>query len=443
MVWPKPDQPDWFLCLCCAPVLARHYELPEEGTCVVEHVTVLFSSGLPPPQPWESKAESFLGSLAAHPSAVPFLQAVDTKVYEVRQNNCVYIFLLSTFKLCHPLTPSQDYSQVVRRPMHLSLVRSTLRRGDYTVPRDFIQDIRLIFDNSRTYNSKRTEVVVPACSILTPSQPPCPAPCPTPSPPQVYRMTTELQTFFDGRVLEFLRACQDRETMHGTRGTFSRLAISTGDDGAELQLNGSALGDAEREEEAASLSPAQPQAVRGRAGLRPRRVCVVGAPEERSEADGDESYTDDVSASPTLSSASSTVSTNGSSCVASPASCQGKGRLLQSCARDGSGSSAGLRMTLRPRDNLPSTEAPLQRWDEEREMEEDEPRGRRRRRKRSGRSATSRKRLRLQDMSKEEEGEGEGEEEEEEEEEGSVWSGRSTVATTSRGRVVKRRCRFT
>lgn len=46
-----------------------------------------------------------------------------------------------------------DYSRFVTTPMDLSSVRESLHIGDYNSPMDFQKDIRLIFKNSKEYNT--------------------------------------------------------------------------------------------------------------------------------------------------------------------------------------------------------------------------------------------------------------------------------------------------
>ena len=52
----------------------------------------------------------------------------------------------------------QDYLDVIREPMDLSKIGKKLRNGHYVIPNDIIRDIRLIFSNAKTYNTKGTMV---------------------------------------------------------------------------------------------------------------------------------------------------------------------------------------------------------------------------------------------------------------------------------------------
>lgn len=55
-----------------------------------------------------------------------------------------------------------DYLQIVDTPMDLMSVREDLRGGNYTTLPQFLQDMRLIFTNSRRYNTNaRSRVSAP------------------------------------------------------------------------------------------------------------------------------------------------------------------------------------------------------------------------------------------------------------------------------------------
>lgn len=52
-----------------------------------------------------------------------------------------------------------DYTQVVKNPMDLGTVRENLVNDKYELPQQFDTDIKLIFQNSRLYNTnKRSRV---------------------------------------------------------------------------------------------------------------------------------------------------------------------------------------------------------------------------------------------------------------------------------------------
>lgn len=52
-----------------------------------------------------------------------------------------------------------DYSQVIDVPMDLTTVREELSANGYATPHDFAKDMKLIFTNSKNYNTnKRSRV---------------------------------------------------------------------------------------------------------------------------------------------------------------------------------------------------------------------------------------------------------------------------------------------
>jgi bromodomain and WD repeat domain containing protein 1/3 len=53
------------------------------------------------------------------------------------------------------LVEHPDYLQVVETPMDLQTVREELHSGNYESPMDFAKDMRLIFQNSRRYNTNK------------------------------------------------------------------------------------------------------------------------------------------------------------------------------------------------------------------------------------------------------------------------------------------------
>lgn len=52
-----------------------------------------------------------------------------------------------------------DYHRVIKNPMDLGTVRQNVQNNVYKVPHEFCIDMRLIFQNSRLYNTnKRSRV---------------------------------------------------------------------------------------------------------------------------------------------------------------------------------------------------------------------------------------------------------------------------------------------
>lgn len=64
-----------------------------------------------------------------------------------------------TFRFPVDLERYPDYSQVIDIPMDLTTVREELSASGYSTPHDFAKDVRLIFTNSKNYNTnKRSRV---------------------------------------------------------------------------------------------------------------------------------------------------------------------------------------------------------------------------------------------------------------------------------------------
>ena len=54
-----------------------------------------------------------------------------------------------------------DYSQIIDTPMDLRTIKEDLMGGNYITPFEFAKDMRLIFQNSRNYNTnKRSRVII-------------------------------------------------------------------------------------------------------------------------------------------------------------------------------------------------------------------------------------------------------------------------------------------
>lgn len=84
--------------------------------------------------PWKDQCEQILNLMWQSEDSQPFREPVDT--------------------LEHP-----DYLQVIDTPMDLLTVREELMGGNYDTPQKFASDVRLIFQNSRNFNTnKRSRV---------------------------------------------------------------------------------------------------------------------------------------------------------------------------------------------------------------------------------------------------------------------------------------------
>jgi bromodomain and WD repeat domain-containing protein 1/3 len=80
------------------------------------------------PKKWKHDCNELLSEMAALPCSVPFREPVSENDFP-------------------------DYNRVIATPMDLSSVRESLHIGDYNSPMDFQKDIRLIFKNSKEYNT--------------------------------------------------------------------------------------------------------------------------------------------------------------------------------------------------------------------------------------------------------------------------------------------------
>jgi len=52
----------------------------------------------------------------------------------------------------------QDYFEIVKKPMDLSLIKRKLDTGQYADPWQYVDDIWLMFDNAWLYNRKSSKV---------------------------------------------------------------------------------------------------------------------------------------------------------------------------------------------------------------------------------------------------------------------------------------------
>ncbi|XP_065906501.1 bromodomain and WD repeat-containing protein 3-like isoform X2 [Dysidea avara] len=125
---------------------------------------------------WVSHAHHLLNTISSHDCAVPFLEPVDTRRFT-------------------------DYLSYVKQPMDLSTVLSKLESSQYPAPADFIQDIRLIFTNSRIYNSHPKN--------------------------HIHQMTSTLEEYFEEHVVRFLTKCGGNEIKYATRGAINKVASSS------------------------------------------------------------------------------------------------------------------------------------------------------------------------------------------------------------------------
>ncbi|KAK4329631.1 hypothetical protein Pmani_000034 [Petrolisthes manimaculis] len=83
---------------------------------------------------WQQKCKDLLRSIFEMKDSMPFRYPVDLERYP-------------------------DYSQVIDVPMDLTTVREELSANGYLTPHDFAKDVRLIFTNSKKYNTNKRSLI--------------------------------------------------------------------------------------------------------------------------------------------------------------------------------------------------------------------------------------------------------------------------------------------
>ncbi|KAF5301599.1 hypothetical protein FQR65_LT08904 [Abscondita terminalis] len=105
-------------------------EIVQTGPSTSRSLASLITRRLRHPDDWKHEARALLEALWRCEDSVPFRMPVDN--------------------LKHP-----DYYQVVDTPMDLGTVKEDLLGGNYETPLDFCKDMRLIFQNSKNYNTNK------------------------------------------------------------------------------------------------------------------------------------------------------------------------------------------------------------------------------------------------------------------------------------------------
>lgn len=83
---------------------------------------------------WRADCRQLLEMMLQRPDSLPFREPVDTIEFP-------------------------DYLEIISTPMDLRTVKEDLLGGNYEDPLDFAKDVRLIFQNSKNYNTnKRSRV---------------------------------------------------------------------------------------------------------------------------------------------------------------------------------------------------------------------------------------------------------------------------------------------
>jgi bromodomain and WD repeat domain-containing protein 1/3 len=81
-------------------------------------------------KPWQESCKELLDKLWQSRDSEPFRKAVDPTEY-------------------------QDYARQIDTPMDLMSVKEDLLGGNYSNPQEFARDMRLIFSNSKAYNTDK------------------------------------------------------------------------------------------------------------------------------------------------------------------------------------------------------------------------------------------------------------------------------------------------
>ncbi|CAH1970957.1 unnamed protein product [Acanthoscelides obtectus] len=103
-----------------------------------------------------------------------------------------------------------DYHAVVKNPMDLGTVKMNLSRDMYAVPQEFCKDMRLIFQNSRLYNTKKRS--------------------------RIYVMTVRLSAIFEEHAQKII---ENWEALRRQRNARRRLTSSAGSDMSSEQSQSS------------------------------------------------------------------------------------------------------------------------------------------------------------------------------------------------------------
>ncbi|KAL2168862.1 hypothetical protein VTG60DRAFT_6764 [Thermothelomyces hinnuleus] len=92
-----------------------------------------------------------MDALARVPRHGPHFNELKRFLYQIQNHKQPWPFL-------NPVNKDEvpDYYNVITSPMDLSTMEEKLERDLYTTPRDFVNDLKLIFSNCRQYNDATT-----------------------------------------------------------------------------------------------------------------------------------------------------------------------------------------------------------------------------------------------------------------------------------------------
>lgn len=118
------------------------------------------------PDGWKGECEQLLDTIVQCEDSGPFRSPVDVDTYP-------------------------DYYSVIDHPMDLSIVKENMNQNVYTSPLQFAKDMKLIFSNSKTYNTNKRA--------------------------KIYSMTLRLSAMFESRMKEILTTYKKAMKHHGRR----------------------------------------------------------------------------------------------------------------------------------------------------------------------------------------------------------------------------------
>ena len=103
-------------------------------------------------------------------------QSLRKRVDKKKWYDSAHAFLAGVFNhteswpFCEPVNPEKhgcpDYRRLVSNPMDFSMIRKKLKQQQYTNLRSFVQDVDLIFNNVRHYNSQSSDVWLMANALM-------------------------------------------------------------------------------------------------------------------------------------------------------------------------------------------------------------------------------------------------------------------------------------
>ncbi|XP_045122866.1 bromodomain and WD repeat-containing protein 3-like isoform X2 [Portunus trituberculatus] len=123
---------------------------------------------------WQQMCKDLLRSIFEREDSMPFRYPVDLDRYP-------------------------DYSQVIDVPMDLTTVREELSANGYATPQDFAKDMKLIFTNSKNYNTNKRS--------------------------RIYSMTLRLEAYFEDQIKSILSSHKSKDSSARTSSDTRRNAI--------------------------------------------------------------------------------------------------------------------------------------------------------------------------------------------------------------------------